>query len=284
MLFALVLLLATGLTGVHAVAVATAPGSRPLWLAVPPFVPRPPAPPPRQRPSGLLSIVATGDVTAGATVPDGVRRLLRADVATANPPYRRTPAAAAGLRAAGFTIINGYGTTAVRGIRVEVLGFPAGADPTAARRAVTAAAKRADVVVVHARLGAPGRYRVAGGAEVRFARAVVDAGADLVLGHGPGVLRGMEFHRGRLIAYGLGTFAGPAGRTGRYATAGVLRVTLRADGGWAGGTFTATRPDRAGRPVADRTGAGLRHVRELTASDFPGTGPAVGATGALSAR
>ena len=38
----------------------------------------------------------------------------------------------------------------------------------------------------------------------RWARAVIDAGADAVIGHGPHVLRGMEFYRGRLIAYSLG--------------------------------------------------------------------------------
>lgn len=39
-----------------------------------------------------------------------------------------------------------------------------------------------------------------------FCRAAVDAGADLVLGHGPHVVRGMEVHRGRPIFYSLGNF------------------------------------------------------------------------------
>ncbi|HEX9849903.1 CapA family protein, partial [Candidatus Deferrimicrobium sp.] len=42
---------------------------------------------------------------------------------------------------------------------------------------------------------------------VRFSRAVVDAGADLVLGHGPHVPRAIEVYRGKLIAYSLGNFA-----------------------------------------------------------------------------
>jgi len=42
---------------------------------------------------------------------------------------------------------------------------------------------------------------------VGFARAVVDAGADLVLGHGPHVPRAIEVYRGKLIAYSLGNFA-----------------------------------------------------------------------------
>ena len=51
---------------------------------------------------------------------------------------------------------------------------------------------------------------------------MIDAGADAVIGHGPHVLRGMEFYRGRLIAYSLGNFvtyrgfnlSGPLGVTG----------------------------------------------------------------------
>ncbi|MEP6474965.1 MAG: CapA family protein, partial [Gemmatimonadota bacterium] len=41
----------------------------------------------------------------------------------------------------------------------------------------------------------------------RWAHAVIDAGADLVVGHGPHVLRGIEFYRGHLVAYSLGNFA-----------------------------------------------------------------------------
>jgi hypothetical protein len=41
---------------------------------------------------------------------------------------------------------------------------------------------------------------------VQFSRSVIEAGADLVLGHGPHVLRPLEVYRGRLIAYSLGNF------------------------------------------------------------------------------
>ncbi len=37
-----------------------------------------------------------------------------------------------------------------------------------------------------------------------MARCMIDAGADVVVGHGPHLLRGMEFHRGRPIFYSLG--------------------------------------------------------------------------------
>lgn len=39
-----------------------------------------------------------------------------------------------------------------------------------------------------------------------FARACIDAGADIVIGHGPHVIRGMELYQGRPIFYSLGNF------------------------------------------------------------------------------
>ena len=50
-----------------------------------------------------------------------------------------------------------------------------------------------------------GEYR---GDSRHFARVAIDAGADLVLGSGPHVLRGLELYKNRLIAYSLGNLAG----------------------------------------------------------------------------
>jgi poly-gamma-glutamate synthesis protein (capsule biosynthesis protein) len=41
-----------------------------------------------------------------------------------------------------------------------------------------------------------------------FARRMIDEGADLVVGHGPHLLRGLEMHKGRPIFYSLGNFIG----------------------------------------------------------------------------
>ena len=43
---------------------------------------------------------------------------------------------------------------------------------------------------------------------VEFAHAVIDAGADLVVGHGPHLLRGMEIYKGKPVFYSLGNFIG----------------------------------------------------------------------------
>ncbi|OGP49383.1 MAG: hypothetical protein A2Y79_09670 [Deltaproteobacteria bacterium RBG_13_43_22] len=44
------------------------------------------------------------------------------------------------------------------------------------------------------------------GNAILFSRSVIDAGADLVLGHGPHVVRAVEVYKGKLIAYSLGNF------------------------------------------------------------------------------
>ncbi len=67
---------------------------------------------------------------------------------------------------------------------------------------------------------------------VRFARTAVEAGADLVLGHGPHVLRGVECYWQKLIVYSLGNFVGyQAFSTKRAAAVSViLDITLDEDG------------------------------------------------------
>jgi len=70
---------------------------------------------------------------------------------------------------------------------------------------VEAAAQVADLVVVSLHTGF--EYQEAPSAlQQELAHAAVDAGADLVLGHHPHVLQGLERYRGALIAYSLGNF------------------------------------------------------------------------------
>jgi poly-gamma-glutamate synthesis protein (capsule biosynthesis protein) len=71
---------------------------------------------------------------------------------------------------------------------------------------VNNASRLADFVIVtiHAHEG-PTRAEPAGFLPV-FARAMIDAGADVFVGHGPHALRGIEIHEGRPIFYSLGDF------------------------------------------------------------------------------
>ncbi|WP_018255197.1 CapA family protein [Salinispora mooreana] len=181
----------------------------------------------------------------------------------------------------------------VRGVRVAVAGFSSYAwsnpltDIPAAKQVVTRAAEMADLVVVQVHMGAEGadKTQVKPGTElylgenrgdpVRFAKAMIDAGADLIVGHGPHVLRGMEFYQGRLIAYSLGNFAGGGNtlsRSGRLGWGGVLKVSLQPDGTWDGGSFASTHLNGSGLPAMDPDDRGLGLVRELSAADFPETG------------
>ena len=135
----------------------------------------------------------------------------------------------------------------------------------------------------------PGTVEVAWGerrGDVKaLARAAVDAGADLVLGHGPHVLRAMEVYKGRLIAYSLGNFMGYAqfGTKGGFGGHTVmLDASLAPNGALRTATLHAVRLDERSVPHLDATGTGLAHVRELTASDFPETGVQVGEDGTLS--
>jgi poly-gamma-glutamate capsule biosynthesis protein CapA/YwtB (metallophosphatase superfamily) len=155
-------------------------------------------------------------------------------------------------------------------------------DLPAARELIRRAARRAKIVVVaiHAGAEGSGAQHVTGAEEHylgedrgnprKFARLAVRAGADLVLGSGPHVLRGMEIYRGRLIAYSLGNFSG----FHNFATAGVLgasavlHATLDPDGAFRAGRIASVRLVEAGRPVPDPSGEGARLVRRLSREDL----------------
>jgi poly-gamma-glutamate synthesis protein (capsule biosynthesis protein) len=49
----------------------------------------------------------------------------------------------------------------------------------------------------------------------QIARSAIDAGADIVMGHGPHYLLPVEIHKGRPIFYGLGNFTFSTGHLGR---------------------------------------------------------------------
>ncbi len=107
-----------------------------------------------------------------------------------------------------------------------------------------------------------------------FTHGVIDAGADLVIGHGPHVVRGMEIYKERLIAYSLGNFAtyGRFDLSGSLGYTVMLEVSLSADGRFAGGKLIPTKQEGKGVPMPDETGRGAKLVRTLTQQDFPKTG------------
>jgi hypothetical protein len=118
---------------------------------------------------------------------------------------------------------------------------------------------------------------------VVFARSMVDAGADLVLGHGPHVVRAMERYRDRLIAYSLGNFATYYGISvgGLKGVAPIVEATLDGRGEFLRGRIHSTVQIRPDGPSIDDTGRALRKIRELSREDFGDPGLTFGADGAL---
>jgi hypothetical protein len=117
----------------------------------------------------------------------------------------------------------------------------------------------------------------------RWARAVIDAGADAVVGHGPHVLRGIEFYRGKPVAYSLGNFVtyrgfnldGPLGITG------VLQLEFAPDRRLRSARLVpmVQRPREGPSPDPDRTALDL--VRRLSAEDFGADGARISPDGAI---
>jgi poly-gamma-glutamate capsule biosynthesis protein CapA/YwtB (metallophosphatase superfamily) len=122
------------------------------------------------------------------------------------------------------------------------------------------------------------------GNSIAFTHAVVDAGADLVVGSGPHVLRGMEWYHGHLIAYSLGNFAGYKvfSMGGPLSISGILRVNLRGNGGFESATLVPTRMVGAGMPAIDPTESAHGIVRTLSKEDFGSHAVSVSANGQLT--
>jgi poly-gamma-glutamate capsule biosynthesis protein CapA/YwtB (metallophosphatase superfamily) len=188
-----------------------------------------------------------------------------------------------------------------RGVKIALLGFaPYGYDRNlldipAAVAAVRRAASRAQLVIVFIHAGAegagaqhvrPGMETYLGeerGDPIAFSHAVVDAGADLVLGSGPHVLRAMQWYHGKLIAYSLGNFAGyyTLGLGGVTADSAILRVRLRANGAFAGGRVTAIQLVGGGSPEPDPSRTGIEIINSLSRTDLGASGVRLTASGRI---
>ncbi|CAM4303220.1 CapA family protein [Corallococcus soli] len=119
-----------------------------------------------------------------------------------------------------------------------------------------------------------------------FTHAVVDAGAHLVLGHGPHVARAMEFYQGRLIAYSMGNFAtyGRFNLKGPQGLGMVLEVELDGLGRFSNGRILPTKQVGQGIAQPDPAGNVVSLVRKLSAEDFPETGARIDDDGRLTPR
>jgi Bacterial capsule synthesis protein PGA_cap len=175
------------------------------------------------------------------------------------------------------------------GVRVAFLGFaPYGytsnlLDIPTAEAMVRTAARHAAIVVVIIHAGAegsdqmhtpPGSQYYLGedrGDARLFAHSVIRAGASIVLGSGPHVIRGVQRYRGHLIAYSLGNFIGyrTLGGGGVLDDSGIMRVSLNpANGRVVAARWIPVTLD-GGIPHLATGGGDAPLVASLSLQDFP---------------
>jgi hypothetical protein len=191
----------------------------------------------------------------------------------------------------------------VHGRRVAFLGFAPYPydgnllDIAGAQRLVRRAASRAALVVVIIHAGAEGAdqthtphgtqfYLGEDRGDARaFAHAVIDAGASIVLGSGPHVVRGIERYHNRLIAYSLGNFVGyhTLGTGGVLSESGILRVTLTNHGEVRAAKWISVELVD-GLPRRDPTNASAQLVATLSKQDFPSDHFVIGPSGLFHIR
>lgn len=182
-----------------------------------------------------------------------------------------------------------FATLAVHRLNVAVLAFSVTQesnlvhDYDKAAATIRRFAASHDIVIVSFHAGAEGganvthvpfaeeeHYGEPRGDVVRFGRLAVDAGADLVFGHGPHVVRGMERYKDRLIAYSLGNFATYYGISvdDLKGIAPILEATLDYQGRFVEGRIHSTVQVRPGGPQPDPQQRALQLIRDLSVADF----------------
>jgi hypothetical protein len=145
--------------------------------------------------------------------------------------------------------------------------------------------KEADIVIVSFHGGAEGAihqnvpcttetyFGENRGNVCNFSKRVIDAGADIVFGHGPHVTRSIDLYKERLIAYSLGNFCTYArfNLRGENGIAPVIKVYVDRDGKFLKANVTPIRQIGRGEPVVDPNKGAIRSLQRLTREDFSGS-------------
>ncbi|WP_029282205.1 CapA family protein [Pedobacter sp. R20-19] len=105
-----------------------------------------------------------------------------------------------------------------------------------------------------------------------FAHAVIDAGADVVLGHGPHVTRAVEVYKHKFIAYSLGNFCtyGMFSLKGNNGIAPLLQLKINAKGDFLFADITSVKQDKINRLTLDENQGAFKRIKSLTDIDFTG--------------
>jgi poly-gamma-glutamate capsule biosynthesis protein CapA/YwtB (metallophosphatase superfamily) len=171
-------------------------------------------------------------------------------------------------------------------------------DIAKAKEIVTSLEKQCDIVIVSFHGGAEGAdnqhvpkktetYLGENRGDVhKFAHAVIDAGADVVFGHGPHVTRAVELYKDRFIAYSLGNFCtyGRFSLSGPAGIAPIVKIFTDKKGAFVRGEITPVYQQKTHGPKIDRQKQVISKIKELTAKDFPDAGLDISSEGKISKK
>jgi hypothetical protein len=143
--------------------------------------------------------------------------------------------------------------------------------------------KQADIVIVSFHGGGEGAkfehvtrqkemfYNENRGNVYGFAHAVIDAGADVVLGHGPHVTRAVEVYKNKFIAYSLGNFCtyGMFSLKGPNGYAPLLQLKINSNGDFLFADVISVKQDKINGLTLDNDFTAFKKIESLTRTDFP---------------
>ncbi len=151
------------------------------------------------------------------------------------------------------------------------------------RKTIQDLAQTHDIVIVSFHAGAEGKEHTHvpfeteyfhdenRGDVVLFAHTAIEAGADVILGHGPHVPRAVELYQKRIIAYSLGNFCTTLGINvaGINGLAPILSINIDQKGHFKSGKIISAQQRRPAGPQLDSQHRAARLVKQLTHQDFP---------------
>ncbi len=180
-------------------------------------------------------------------------------------------------------------TLTVKGVKIGLAGFSPNTgtvdinDLPNAIRIVGQLKKSCDIVIVSFHGGAEGSkhqhvtrkqetfYGENRSNVYEFAHSMIDAGADIIFGHGPHVTRAMEIYKNRFIIYSMGNFATYSrfNLSGPNALTPIIKIFTTQDGEFIKGEIIPFKQIKNVALAYDHSNAVIHKIKDLTRIDFP---------------
>lgn len=179
-------------------------------------------------------------------------------------------------------------TITVKGKKIGLAGFSPNTgtvdinDLPQAIKIVTELKQQCDIVIVSFHGGAEGakHQHITRKSEMfygenrsnvyAFAHAMIDAGADIIFGHGPHVCRAIEVYKNRFIAYSMGNFATYSrfNLSGPNALTPIVKVYTTSEGAFIKGEIIPFKQIKNVALVYDHSHGVIHKIKDLTRIDF----------------